>query len=68
MSPNFRPLVPRGESIRKAVRWISDQRRRDLDIIEEACRRFDLSPVEEEFLLLHFGRHPENDAPDESGD
>jgi hypothetical protein len=53
-------VLPRGESLRRAVRWLSDERRHDAAAIEEAARRFDLTPAEEEFLLRHF-RKP---APD----
>lgn len=41
----------RGEALRKALRWLSDTGRHDAAAIEEACRRFDLSPLDEEFLL-----------------
>ena len=47
-------LLPQGESLRRALRWLSDERRHDAAAIEEAARRFDLTPVEEEFLLRHF--------------
>ncbi len=49
-------LLPEGEALRKAVKWI-DERRRDPDcppafkIVEEACLRFNLSPTDAEFLL-----------------
>ena len=46
-------LLPRGESLRRALRWLSDQGRHDGAAIEEAARRFDLSPSDEEFLLRH---------------
>jgi hypothetical protein len=46
-----RRVVPRGQGIRRALRWMSDEGRHDLSAVEEACRRFDLSPAEEEFLL-----------------
>ena len=49
----------RPESLRRALRWLSDQRRHDAAAIEEAARRFDLSPADEEFLL----RHCRSDAP-----
>ena len=50
-----RGLFPRGEELRRAVRWISEQRREDprvslADLVTEASRRFDLSPLEEQFL------------------
>ncbi|MBC2695068.1 MAG: hypothetical protein HF982_07305 [Desulfobacteraceae bacterium] len=48
-------IQPEGEDIRKAVKWVSDQRKfkpgKDLNkIIEEACIKFNLSPKEAEFL------------------
>jgi hypothetical protein len=51
-------LLPHGESLRNAVRWLSSQLEAgevlSLKLIEEAALRFDLSPVEEEFLRTHF--------------
>ncbi len=47
---------PRGEALRQAIRWLSDHRRHDLAAVEEACRRFDLSPVDEEFLITESRR------------
>jgi hypothetical protein len=48
-------LQPQGESIRKAVQWISEQRRDNpgqalADLLDEAGVRFDLNPMEVEFL------------------
>jgi len=48
-------VQPEGEEIRKAVKWVSDQRKfepgKDLNkIIEKACIKFDLSPKEADFL------------------
>lgn len=51
-----RRVVPRGQGIRRAIRWMSDEGRHDLSAVEEACRRFDLSPAEEEFLLAEARR------------
>jgi len=36
------------------VEWLIEQPVRDGKTIEEAARRFDLSPVDEDFLLRHF--------------
>lgn len=47
-------LQPKGEALRRAVRWISEQGDHSPDAVEEAARRFDLSPADEEFLLRHF--------------
>jgi len=49
-------LLPEREGLRRAVRWLSEQGRSDGDAIDEASRRFDLSPVDEEFLLQHLRR------------
>jgi hypothetical protein len=44
--------------IKQAVRWIDDQLRDRpgddrLRLVDEAARRFDLSPLDTEFLLRH---------------
>jgi DNA replication protein DnaD len=48
-------IQPDGEMIRKAVKWISDERQTDQSkkhqqMIEEAAIRFNLSPMEVEYL------------------
>jgi len=51
-----RDLLPQGESLRRALRWL-DERAREAPgtdrakLVGEAASRFDLSPVEEDFLL-----------------
>jgi hypothetical protein len=45
--------LPQGEALRRALRWLSDERRHNAAAIEEAARRFDLTPADEEFLLRH---------------
>jgi len=56
-------LLPHGESLRNAVRWLSSQLDAgevlSLKLIEEAALRFDLSPVDEEFLRTHFTQKPD---------
>lgn len=47
-------LFPQGENLSKAVRWLSEAGRHDFPALEEAARRFDLTPLEEDFLLRHF--------------
>ncbi len=49
-------IQPEGEDLRKAVKWISEQRQDDPDqrlpaLVEAASRRFNLSPRDETFLL-----------------
>jgi hypothetical protein len=57
-------LQPKGEQLRKAVRWLSEQRRYTADAIDEAARRYDLSPADEAFLLEHF-LHADNAVDDD---
>ena len=47
-------ILPDGEDLRRAVKWISGQGDFSLKIIEEASVRFDLSPADEQFLVNHF--------------
>lgn len=57
-------IQPRGERLRRAIRWLSEQQRHDTAALEAAARRFDLTPAEEEFLLTHMreqARGTEND-------
>jgi hypothetical protein len=48
-------VEPAGEELRKAVKWISEARQDEpgkklSKLIEEACMKFDLTPVDAEFL------------------
>ena len=52
----IRPLVPQGEALRHAIAWLSEQGGWSPQLIEEACRRFDISPADEEFLLKEYRR------------
>ena len=49
-------IQPEGEDLRKAVRYISDERKNNSHVnlpalIEKACLMFNLSPKDEDFLL-----------------
>ena len=49
--------------IKQAVQWIDEQRhdRPDADrtkLVDEASRRFDLSPLDADFLLRHLAERP----------
>ena len=46
-------LLPKSEDLRRAVRWISDHGDHSLRAVEEAALRFDLSPLDEQFLLRY---------------
>jgi hypothetical protein len=48
--------LPKGEDLRRAVLWLSEQGKEagwSFSLVEEASRRFNLSPKDEEFLI-HF--------------
>jgi len=52
-------VQPQGEDIRKAVKWISEERKYNPEavlskLIEEACLKFDLSPMDAEYLRNFF--------------
>jgi hypothetical protein len=51
-----RGAPPARQGLREALRWLSASGRHDNIAIEEACRRFDLSPLDEEFLLAEARR------------
>jgi hypothetical protein len=49
--------------IKAAIRWIDEQMRDQpradrLTLIDEAGRRFDLTPMDQDFLLRHFAERP----------
>ena len=48
-------IQPKGEDLRKAVKWISEKRKhepvKDLkQLVDDACLKFNLSPKDAEFL------------------
>ena len=52
-------ITPTGESLRRAVRYVSDQLGEDpdrplLSLVDEASRRFDLTPKESEYLIRFY--------------
>ena len=52
-------IQPKGEKVRQAVKWISgklkeDETRRIAVLIQEAALRFNLSPMEEDFLTSFY--------------
>jgi hypothetical protein len=61
-------VLPHGESLRRAIAWISECRelepqKKVLALVEEASLRFDLSPNEEEWLLHMLTKSPEPPKP-----
>ena len=52
-------ILPEGEQLRKAIKWISDERldnpgARLSNLINDACLKFDLPPKDAESLLRFF--------------
>ncbi len=49
-------IQPKGEDLRKAVKWVGEERKynpaKELKaLIDDACMKFDLSPMDADFLL-----------------
>ena len=47
--------------LKKAIEWISQRRRDDpsaglATLVDEACRRFDLNPIQADFLYRHLAQ------------
>lgn len=60
-------IQPQGDALKKAVQWISEQRKKDPSknpaaLADEASFRFDLSPKDGEFLL-RFVKENEGNGP-----
>lgn len=60
-------ILPEGEQLRRAVRWISEQRTDQpgtplSEIIGNACLKFDLPPKDAEFLVRFFAEQSRNDS------
>jgi hypothetical protein len=52
-------IMPQGEDLRKAVKWISEERQSRPEaklakLVEAASVKFDLSPADGEFLFKFF--------------
>jgi hypothetical protein len=57
-------LLPDGEDIRRAVKWVSGNLQEDPDqpvqqLVQEAIFKFDLSPRDADFLSRFYGRREE---------
>ena len=51
-------IIPEGEDLRKAVKWVSEERKFNPEkkvgkLIEEASLKFDLSPKYADFLIRY---------------
>ena len=52
-------ITPPGESLRRAVRYVSDRLRENADrpllsLVDEASQRFDLTPKQSEYLIRFY--------------
>ncbi|HOV87060.1 MAG TPA: hypothetical protein PLM79_11905 [Syntrophobacteraceae bacterium] len=57
-------VMPEGEAIRKAIKWISEElkehpEKTPTQLVGEATLRFDLSPKEGDFLLGFYSKASE---------
>ncbi len=57
-------IIPQGDALKKAVEWISEQRKAGpgkslTALADEAAFRFDLSPKDGEFLLRFLKEAPD---------
>jgi len=57
-------ILPEGEALRRAVKWISTHLQQDtnankLQLVEQAVFRFNLSPKDAEFLYQLYRKKPE---------
>ena len=50
----FESMTSEGEGLRRAVAWLAEQPVRDAGAVEEASRRFNLSPLDDQFLPERF--------------
>lgn len=58
----MRDLLPEGDDVRRAVKWVSDSIQDNPDepvgrFVQEAIFKFDLSPKDSEFLIEFFSKH-----------
>jgi hypothetical protein len=54
-------LLPEGEALRRAIRWLDERARAEAKLdrvraVGEAAARFDLTPLEEDFLVREWAR------------
>lgn len=47
-------IHPQGTDLRNAVKWLSDNQDYSVKAITQAAEKFDLSPVDAEFLIRTF--------------
>ncbi|BCS52065.1 hypothetical protein [Geobacter sp. SVR] len=58
-------ILPQGEDLRRAVKWISSHLQENQDqpvmpLVQEAIFKFDLSPMDADFLIGFYSRKSED--------
>jgi len=58
--------LPKGEDLRRAVKWVSANLQEDPDqplqpLIKEAIFKYDLSPMDADFLIGFYAKNKENE-------
>ncbi|OGR04228.1 MAG: hypothetical protein A2284_05210 [Deltaproteobacteria bacterium RIFOXYA12_FULL_61_11] len=61
-------ILPEGEQLRRAIQWIAEQRSRHPEVrvsafVHQAITRFDLQPLDAEFLIGFYKKDPAPDNP-----
>ena len=59
-------IQPQGQQLRNAVRWLSEHKDHSLAAINDAARRFDLSPLDTEFLIRTFAQSDNEETSEQS--
>lgn len=62
------PIMPEGDAIRRAIKWISAELSENPDkpvmkLVNEAVTRFDLSPKDSEFLISFYKSAKDMSSP-----
>jgi hypothetical protein len=57
-------ITPKGDALRHAIAWLVEQGPWTPERVDAASQRFDLSPIDEDFLLREARRlHPQDPPP-----
>jgi hypothetical protein len=62
----MRDLLPKGEELRRAVKWVSSHLQENPDqsvqpLVQEATFKFDLSPKDADFLIGFYSQRKESE-------
>jgi hypothetical protein len=59
-------VIPKGEDLRRAVKWVSANLQEDADqpvqpLVQQAIFKFDLSPMDADFLIGFYSKRTEEE-------